>query len=302
MNWQFIRQVGYIKFLYRTFIRQFFKRIFKISQNIKLPNNIVMTLPINSKFASEVFVTNCDVDWGSETLLMKYLESDKCFLDIGANIGYYSLLAASSVKKVYAFEPDPRNLEFLRHNLEKIKNTEIINQAVYSISGQMEFDLSDDLECSHIVIQNYKNTDTFVVRTTTVDDFAETELSTEVTAIKIDVEGADFDVLLGASRIIERDQPLILAEFFDISDDLLNYVADCYYKIFAFVKPSKSLLENKPIIYKQLNQKLQFLQIGFDNRDLFRYKMLFLVPPRLQDSFFQVVKDVEKTNYEIKKI
>jgi hypothetical protein len=54
------------------------------------------------------FVTNADVDWGSEQLLFRLLSGKGAFLDVGAHIGYYSLYMLPRVETVDAFEPDPR--------------------------------------------------------------------------------------------------------------------------------------------------------------------------------------------------
>ena len=66
INLEFMQEVGYGQYFYRTFWRQFYKRILQQDNKIKLPNGNIMHLPKTSRFASEVFVTNCNVDWGSE--------------------------------------------------------------------------------------------------------------------------------------------------------------------------------------------------------------------------------------------
>ncbi len=53
--------------------------------------------------------SGANTDWGSEALLMRHLEPDSVFIDVGAQVSYYALYAAPLVRKVYAFEPDARS-------------------------------------------------------------------------------------------------------------------------------------------------------------------------------------------------
>ena len=108
INTVFIRDVGPLRWAWRTARRQFYKRILCRDHRMQLPTGQWMTLPIVDHFASEAFITNADVDWGSEQLLFSLLGGKGAFLDIGAHIGYYSLYMLPRVEAVYAFEPDPR--------------------------------------------------------------------------------------------------------------------------------------------------------------------------------------------------
>ena len=283
INLEFIKEVGYRKYFYRTLQRQFYKKFLGQDQKIKLPNGNIMNLPKTSRCASEIFVTNCNVDWGSEQILIKHLEPQKAFLDIGANIGYYALLAADRVNQVYAFEPDARNLTLLNKNVRNYRNIEIIPQLVYSQVQEIHFDTGNCPEVSHIVAKNSQNPHTVKLTATTLNDFAENNQELSVTGIKIDVEGADFDVLLGGDRLIIRDNPLILAEFFQIEDKLFDYINNIKYEIFAFTKPL--------LLKETKNNRFAFNKITKDNKNNFRYKMIFLVPPRLQNIFLNYISE-----------
>ena len=136
---------------------------------------------------------------------------------------------------------------------------------------------------SHIVTENSNNSHTAKLTTTTLNDFADNNKALSVTGIKIDVEGADFDVLLGGDRLIVRDNPLILAEFFLIPDELFDYINNVQYEIFAFTKPLQSK-ETK-------NNGFAFNKITKERKDNFRYKMVFLVPPRLQNNFSNYISE-----------
>jgi FkbM family methyltransferase len=284
-NWYLAREVGYPQFFYRYPIRQICKQILHIDNSIKLKNGIVMELPRHSCFGTELFLKNGDVDWGSEDYLIKFLEKDKSFLDVGANIGYYSLLMAPYCHHVYAFEPDKRSINALHKNAARLDNINVIEEAVFSESGTMPLDVTRLPEVSRLQKEAKVNSEehsTFSgcinVKATTLDDFAHKYPELKVTAIKTDVEGADFDCLLGAKSLIIRDQPLILSEIYP-DYQLFKFLKPLDYLIFAFVKPKdKSLTHHRP----------EFIQITESPKTV-RCKMAFLVPPRLHQSFFDLV-------------
>lgn len=275
-NWTLAKEVGYVKFLQRYTIRQISKRIFKIDNQLKLRNGLTLTLPRNSSFGTELFVKRDGVDWGSEDYLIKFVEKDKTFLDVGANIGYYSLLLSPYCQQVYAFEPDPRSLPALYVNSQKIQNITVIEQAIFSQVGEMEMDFNEVPEQSKLLPKkadtNHKNL--VKVSVNTLDNFAAKHPEMRVTAIKTDVEGADFEVILGARSLIERDQPLLISEIYP-TVKLIEFLRPLNYSIFALVKPRAISDINVPAKLVEITQKTHD----------YRYKMLFLVPQRLREDF-----------------
>jgi FkbM family methyltransferase len=195
------------------------------------------------------------------------------FLDIGANIGYYSLYLAPCVHRVYAFEPDERCLSTLRANARVARNVEVVAQAVSEHSGSVRFDVSAGTEYSHIAEGGERE-----VMATSVDDFVATT-GADVGLIKIDVEGHDLAVLLGARKTLRETNALVLTEFSQ-SDDGVNSI-DTLHEICAVLdyeiyghpyardgNPADATLCRMDCIGER--------QIS---------KMLFLVPPRLHATF-----------------
>ena len=279
LNWNLVREVGYAKFFYRYFIRQFYKRILKKDNILNLNQGISIDLPRNSRFGTELFLKNGSVDWGSEEYLIKYLDKQKSFLDIGANIGYYSLLVSPYCDRVYAFEPDLRSIAALKKNAEKVDNVTVIQEAVYSEAGEMQFDITKLPELSGLNTKSSDTTNCINVKVDTLDNFANKHPNLKITAIKTDVEGADTEVLLGGKNLISREQALILSEAFPDSR-VFKFTQKLDYLIFGFIKfKDKSKMHLKP----------KFIQIT-EYPQGFRPKMIFLVPKRLHQEFFQLVK------------
>jgi len=232
-----------------------------------------MCLPPTSNFASDVYLTGCDVDWGAEALFASKLDLAGIFLDVGADIGYYTLYMYPRVAGVIAFEPDPRNLSWLRTNVKSYPNVEIVEQPVFRDVRTISFRLGPNSEESAIA-STPKTTDCVDMQTVTLDSIWAGRNRPRVTGIKIDVEGSDFEVLSGAANLVDEDQPLILTEL-NRRDDiprLSEWVSERDYQLFAYVRshPRRARLE----------------AVSASSRD--HWKMLFLVPRRLQLEFHEL--------------
>jgi FkbM family methyltransferase len=132
--------------------------------------------------------------------------------DIGANVGYFSLLAAvlsGENGKIYAFEPLPRNIEFLRKHiaLNKGLNIQVIEAAVSSHSGEAFFELGASSAMGHLTAEGGLR-----VNMVSLDTLVSNGEIAPPDYMKIDVEGAEHDVLRGAEEIINDYQPLLFLD------------------------------------------------------------------------------------------
>ena len=253
----------------RTAVRQFSKRVLRRGNRITLPTGLRMQLPRTSKFSTEVFVTRCNVDWGSEALFASMLNGTGAFLDIGANVGYYSLYMLPKVTEVHAFEPDTRAAVGLRQNLSAHSNAYTYPIALGKGVGQTGFVQASSSEGSHLA----KGVGTHEVEVTTIDHFV-SERGLSVAGIKIDVEGGDLEVLHGAMHTLKAQHPLVLTEAEPV-DELFDFTEPLDYGVFAFVRKSGAI---------------HLKELGRKNREL--TKMLFLVPPELRQRFTAIPESV----------
>jgi len=141
-------------------------------------------------------------------------------LDIGAHVGYYSLLAARIVGpegRVYSFEPEPQNYSLLVKNIDRngYENITPVNAAVSNQMGVATLNLSTLDNGRHsLFVSNPSQSSTETVNTTTIDAFLENSASPNVGLIKIDVEGAELAVLDGMGKLLEKhDQLSLIIEF-----------------------------------------------------------------------------------------
>jgi FkbM family methyltransferase len=154
------------------------------------------------------------------------------FLDVGANIGYYALLAAAYNPSldVLAFEPLPGAFRFLRRNVQlngfdqiQTRNEALADEpgtATFSFAVDPTFaDLDDHLTSTGSLAGDAANgssgafTRTFDVRTETLDHVAAAHLDdATVDLIKLDVEGAEARVLQGGQRVLSDHRPFVISE------------------------------------------------------------------------------------------
>lgn len=134
--------------------------------------------------------------------------------DLGANIGYVSLLFARTVGaqgRVFAFEPLPANQQRLRQNMELNPglSIELVPAAAAERSGHAAFALhgSDDMGRLHA---GGASAETIEVETIALDDFAKTHPAPDL--VKIDVEGAEVLALEGMQTLLRNAKPVLFIE------------------------------------------------------------------------------------------
>lgn len=128
--------------------------------------------------------------------------------DVGAAVGYYTLLAARLVGRnghVVSFEPDPKNAAFLRQHVavNSLENVTVHESAVGNTNGRMRFAHGTGTGTGHISDQGGLE-----VKIQRLDDFVASRKKPP-THVKIDVEGAELQVLDGARTILTTARPTL---------------------------------------------------------------------------------------------
>lgn len=164
-------------------------------------------------------------------ILLKYLKPGMTFLDVGAHIGYFSMLASYLVGpkgKVHSFEVTPRTFEGLKVNVESLGNVKANLKAVWSKPKVITFRDYGPFyaPCNSFtegkIAPNILKTLTPVLWKTkaiTLDDYCK-ENKLKPDFVKIDVESAEYEVLKGMMKIIKKYRPIISIEVGD--RDILN--------------------------------------------------------------------------------
>jgi FkbM family methyltransferase len=176
--------------------------------------------------------------WAGETYEIKQtryfkslLKPGSVVLDIGANVGYYSLAAAPLVGsggRVYAFEPVAQQFGRLKENVLRngIPHVLPYQLALSEKSGQAVMHLDDEFNTGSASLRpaGLSNVWDEIVACTTLDDFAESHALDRLDVIKIDVEGYESAVLMGGHKVLERFHPVLLVEVKDALQRLAGFL------------------------------------------------------------------------------
>lgn len=147
-------------------------------------------------------------------LFRQFITKGMTIVDIGANIGYYTLLAARLVGKegkVFAFEPEPQNYALLLRNIELngYDNVVAVRKAVSRKTGKAELFINKQSGAHGFLPEREGVIGVTKVETVGLDEYFEGR-EYPIDIIKIDVEGAELAVLQGMPIIVRKNENLII--------------------------------------------------------------------------------------------
>ena len=205
-------------------------------------------------------------------LILRQTKKGDVVVDVGANIGYYTILLADKVGKngkVYAFEPDKTNYEILVKNIKanNLENVVSVNAAVGSKNGKDFLYKSSENFGDHKLFETLHSSNTSLdppktvafrrvgkkeaIKVTKLDNY----IKEPVDLIKIDTQGWEPEVISGAKKIIKKDKPTIFLEYSPSSykqakldgKGMINFLRKIYQKIWW--------IDEWLYIYKNLSQE-----------------------------------------------
>jgi FkbM family methyltransferase len=149
--------------------------------------------------------------------LLSELRPGMTFVDVGAHVGYFSVLAARSVGAsgtVIAIEPEPRNLDLLRINLARndCANAFVLPVAAHSEPGSMSLALDEQNRGGHRLVPLGEAAT--IVRCVRLDDV----LPAKVDVVKIDAQGYDHEVVAGLTGTLAANPQLIVIAELSLSE------------------------------------------------------------------------------------
>ena len=243
----YIRGFPRILFLLRPFFKSKKKQY-------RTPDGLLMELNIDDYFENNIL-------WGFyeskvKQVIQSNLSNGEVFIDIGANIGFFSILGAKLVGesgRVFSYEPNPNCTERINRNikLNGYENLNVINKAISNITKRQNFFISKQHALSTLK-ENSKLMElekTIEVEITSLDqEIINSGIAKEsISLIKIDVEGHELFVfegmqeLLGSTKpkIIFENNPLAMKEYgYSLIDIYRDFLKPYGYK--AFFIPSKT--------------------------------------------------------------
>lgn len=146
-------------------------------------------------------------------IMEKFVKKGMCVLDIGANLGYYSLIFANLVGKngkVYAFEPEPSNYRLLVKNIKanNYKNIISFQKAVSDSSGRIKLYISEEHKGDHRTYDPGDGRHAINIQAITIDNFCGNKIKPDL--VKIDTQGTEFSIIKGMEKTIKRNSEIII--------------------------------------------------------------------------------------------
>lgn len=152
----------------------------------------------------------------STDIFRNLVKEDSVVVDVGANYGYYTMLAASRNKKgkTYAFEPVRETCEVLKKNVREngFDNVDVHNVAISESSGEAEFNVTEASDSAGFYDHpNTKTLEKRTVKTSALDDFFGDK---KIDLLKLDTEGHELSVLRGMKNtLLQNSRIKLLIEF-----------------------------------------------------------------------------------------
>lgn len=168
-----------------------------------------------------------------QRIFMELVNEGDIIYDVGAHAGFYTLLASNLVKEkgeVVAFEPAPKNFEYLKRHLElnSVKNVKAFPVAVSNEQGSAYFTAGHSSSTGKLSKEGKLNVDTVALDCLTAkNDLPDPDV------MKIDVEGEEYNVLLGAKNLIQRSSPILLIALHGkkVKNKCVRFLCDHNYNI-----------------------------------------------------------------------
>jgi FkbM family methyltransferase len=188
---------------------------------LRLPKNqkLYLTTQGNNPITTNVYWRGLNgYEKNTIQIFLKLLNFVDTFIDVGANIGLYALIAAIENRRrnVYAFEPVKRIFDNFKKNVEinKLTNLAVNCSAITNFVGDTKIYIpSEDIPLSASTLRGFRNVhEAITVKALTLDYFVVANNVSKVDIIKIDTEATEHLVLEGAKMLLKRDKPIIICE------------------------------------------------------------------------------------------
>ena len=251
--------------------KEFLKPDFCYAQEHKiyLDKRDSMDLSINSVYG--VLETN---------IIKNEIKNGDVVIDLGASIGYYTLLLAKYVGKtgkVFSFEPELSNFKLLQKNvIENNYDNVVLEQKVVSdVNGNVDLWVGQQscganriYKPDRTAKQKFKTTKVDAVR---LDDyFINSPFLDKINFIKMDIEGAEFKALQGMKSILKLNKNLMILTEFDVAsledagsdpDEFLSFFSDEGFDIFVIDESSMNLVPLNQINILKLKSEHELINL-----------------------------------------
>ena len=181
------------------------KRLSQRPAVVRVGANRKFKVLCDSPFSSMVVYDGLP-EWDEMKFLLRVLRASDGFIDIGANVGFYTVLASTVITEgpLFAFEANPRNLEVLRDQvqLNELANAEVFGNALGNTTGELSF-FDSGRETGSIATEGDSGAKVITVPCRRLDDCLAGHSLPDYVVAKMDVEGCEALVLEGGTAAMQ---------------------------------------------------------------------------------------------------
>lgn len=212
-------------------------------------------------------------------IVKKIIHKDDVVIDVGANIGYYTLIFSRLVGnkgKVFAFEPEPNNFNLLQKNVKinGYENVVIINKAVSNKMEKIKLYIDDENQGGHTLSPTKTKSKSIQIEAVTLDNYFKND-SNKIKFIKMDIEGSEARTMDGMKNMLNNNNELqMMVEF---NPYLLNKSgSDPEKYLYSFMKFDYKIFEMDKKNRKVLNAEIPHLLTKYTPENQKHTNLLFL--------------------------
>lgn len=188
-----------------------------IKTEIIYRKNIRLTIHLDDWIQQQVYFLG-DYEKPEIDYISGYLKAGDVFIDIGANIGLFSLNASKIVGnqgKVVAFEAFSSNFKQFKNNISinNFKNIISENKAISNQNSTIEILYNEEdhnIGMASAFLKDFTSKE--IVESITLDEYASTHNISKIDLIKIDIEGGEYNAILGMTKILTNSKPQVIME------------------------------------------------------------------------------------------
>ena len=214
---------------------------------------------------AEFIITNNDYEEETRLEITRLLKPGSVFFDLGANIGFYTIISAKIVEssgRVYSFEPTPETRSILQKNvnINNLNNVIIEEYAISDKIGKAIFEVTNNSECNNIVDSGVSGQNTIDVNTISIDEYCNLKSISVIDVIKIDIEGQELRAIKGMKNIINLNLDIkLIFEFHAANIKKNNESVNFFFNTLSDMGFNKFKILLTPPIEFSINDNLDFI-------------------------------------------
>lgn len=210
-----------IQFTWRFFVYHISKRLLGKKTALRHVDGFAMMLDLHTGGISKTLFQYGERERDQLALFRRFLHPGDTVLELGANIGYYLLHEAACIApsgRILAVEPDPRSFSLLKKNIsinQLDHRVSLHETALSNTEGSLRFGLASEANLSRLLAENESANAFESVRTVPVEDTGDfLEAHNGATAVRMDIEGSEVEVLSSLIRLYDRAPALCPTKLF----------------------------------------------------------------------------------------